>query len=66
MRDLNQMLEEYVEVPKAGSLPKYKYIPSPTGEMSPDNEEEYALMMQELYSGSRYEFDTSDYERSRH
>lgn len=41
MKHLNEMLEQYVEVPRGHSLPKLKYIPSPTGDLTPENEEEY-------------------------
>lgn len=45
------MLEEYIETPKPHSLPKLKYIPSPTGIMTPENEEEFQFLMSEIYKG---------------
>lgn len=45
------MLEEYIETPKPYSLPKLKYIPSPTGIMTPENEEEFQFLMSEIYKG---------------
>ena len=51
------MLEQYIEVPKAQSLPRLKYIPTP-GDLSPENEEEFELMMREFYRHSRYAYDT--------
>ena len=62
MRDVNQMLEQYIEVPRAQSLPKMKYIPTP-GDLSPENEEEFELMMQEFYRNSRFTYDTTEYEK---
>jgi hypothetical protein len=34
-----------------------KYIPTP-GDLSPENEEEFELMMREFYRHSRYAYDT--------
>ena len=33
--------------------------------MSAENYEEFQFMIQELYKGQRYEFDTGDYEKQR-
>lgn len=52
------MLEQYIEVPRAFSLPKLKYIPSPTGAITPENEEEFQFLMNELYKGQRYTYET--------
>lgn len=65
MKELNTLLESYVEVPRASSLPKYKYIPTPPGSITSENYEEFQFMIAELYKGSRYEFDTNDYEKQR-
>ena len=40
MKQLNEMLEQFVEVPRAHTMPKLKYIPSPKGNMTPENEED--------------------------
>jgi hypothetical protein len=52
-------------VPRSVSLPKLKYIPTPTDSLSPEGQEEFELMMQEIYKGNRYDFDISEYERHR-
>jgi hypothetical protein len=66
MKELNQLLEQYVEVPRAASLPKLKYIPTPMGSMTQENQEEFEIMMAEIYKfTSRYEYDTTEYERHR-
>ena len=65
MQELNAILEQYVDVPKAQSLPNMKYISTPTGCMTPENQEEFELMIAELYKGQRYEFDTNEYEQQR-
>jgi len=41
IQHVNQMLEQYIEMPKPQSLPRLKYIPSPTGSLSAENEEEF-------------------------
>lgn len=50
-----------MEVPKALSLPRQKYIPTPD-DLSPENEEEFEFLMQEFYKGSRYAYDIEEYE----
>jgi hypothetical protein len=42
-----------------------KYIPSPHGELSPENEEEFKFLMSEIYKGQRYTIDTDEYEKSK-
>jgi len=59
------MLEEYIETPKPHSLPRLKFIPSPTGNMTPENEEEFKFLMSEFYKGERYTYDTNEYEREK-
>jgi len=65
MQELNQMLEQYIETPKPQSLPRLKYIPSPTGAMTPENQEEFQFLMNEFYKGNRYTYDTENYERNK-
>lgn len=45
MRDINTLLKEYIEVPRAHSLPKKKIIPSP--DMRPEALEDENLSDQE-------------------
>jgi hypothetical protein len=55
MREINGLLMEYIEVPRAHSLPKRKYIPSP--DMRPealmdehlDDQQRQLLMQQQKY-----------------
>lgn len=65
MLELNQMLEQYIETPKAHSLPRLKYIPSPTGALTPENQEEFEFLMSEFYKGNRYTYDTESYEHTK-
>jgi hypothetical protein len=77
---MNDMLEDYVDVPRAQSLLNMRYIPTPTRRrsLSPsgiDNQyssgddlddEEFQYMVAELYKRpTRYELDVSQYERPR-
>lgn len=81
IKALNDMLEDYVDVPRAASLLNMRYIPTPTKRrsLSPsgmDNQyssgdddlddEEFQYMLAELYKRpTRYELDVSNYERPR-
>ena len=63
MRELNQMLEQLIEVPKAHSLPRKKYIRSPSASMTPEQDEEFRFLVAEFYKGNRYTYETEDYEK---
>jgi len=78
IQELNEMLSNYVEVPRAQSLLNMRYIPTPPRHRSHDDDfenmsngdmmddEEYELMLVELYRrSSRYELDMGEYERGR-
>ena len=73
MREINDLLREYIEVPTAHSLPKKCYIPSP--DMRPEalhdenltpQQREHLLQQQMLYQQTglklqgRYEYDLRD------
>jgi len=61
IKELNEMLQDYVEVPRATSLLNLRYLGSPQGmDSSEDEDEEAARMLEELRSrASRYELDIS-------
>lgn len=63
MRELNEMLEQFVEVPRAQSMPRRKYIASPS--MSPEHEEEFKFLLSEFYKGNRYTLDEEECEKWR-
>lgn len=74
VRELNQKLEDYVEVPRSSSLINMRYIPTPPRRQSEgshhssdmEDDEDYELMLVELYSrASRYTLDINEYERYR-
>jgi hypothetical protein len=66
MMELNNMLEIHVEVPRAMSLPKLKYIPPISLEQEllsdPASLEELQAMLG-FNIGDSYEYDTTDYEK---
>jgi hypothetical protein len=80
IKELNEMLENYVDVPRAASLLNLRYRPTPTRNRSSSfdqeesnhefddlDDEEFSYLLQELYSRkTRYELNLSEYERPRH
>jgi hypothetical protein len=62
MKDLNEMLEEFVEVPRAFSLPRIRYNEHLHG-LDPDNEEDMAMLMNHSEIDTKYEYDIIEYEK---
>jgi hypothetical protein len=61
MKELNEMLEQYIPVPRSMSLPRIKYQSHLPEDL--DSEEDLDLAMAKLSADPGYEYDISDYEK---